>query len=92
MYFSKLIKSDDEVMIEIGKNVDYERELQIDSTKSRMIEFGLDFVEKLKIEVERKFWMKKSRFYLKLNQIELEILIEVEIKHDRKVDYENCFH
>ena len=92
MYSSKLIKSDDEVMIEIGENVDYERELQIDFMKSRMIEFGLDFMEKLKIEVERKFWMKKSRFYLKLNQIELEILIEVEIKHDRKVDYENCFH
>ena len=36
-------------MIEIGKMVNYERELQIDSTESRIIEFGLDFVEKLKI-------------------------------------------
>ena len=35
--------------------VNYEREPQIDSTKPRIIEFGLDFVEKLKIEVERKF-------------------------------------
>ena len=40
--------------------VNYERELQIDSTESRIIEFGTDFVEKLKIEVERNFRMKKS--------------------------------
>ena len=62
MYSSKLIKSGDELMIEIGKMVNYERERQIDSTESRIIKFGLDFVEKLKIEVERKFRMKKSRF------------------------------
>ena len=29
----KLLKSDDELMVEIGKMVDYERELQNDSTK-----------------------------------------------------------
>ena len=62
MYSSKWTKSDDELMIEIGEMVNYERELQIDSTESRIIEFGLDFVEKLKIGVERKFRMKKSRF------------------------------
>ena len=33
--------------------VNYERELQIDSTESRIIEFVLDFVEKLKVEVEK---------------------------------------
>ena len=55
--------------------VNYERELQIDSTESRIIEFGLDFAEKLKIEVGRNFQMKKSRNWLKLNQIKLEILI-----------------
>ena len=43
---------------------------KIDSTESIIIEFGLDFVEKSKIEVERKFRNRKSRFYLKLNQIE----------------------
>ena len=32
--------------------VNSERELQVDSTESRIIEFGLDFAEKLKIEVE----------------------------------------
>ena len=42
--------------------VNYERELQIDCTKSRNIEFGLDFAEKLKIEVERNFRTKKSQF------------------------------
>ena len=42
--------------------VNYERELQIDSTESRIIEFGFDFVEKLKIKLERKFRTKKSRF------------------------------
>ena len=40
--------------------VNYERELQINSTESRIIKFGLDFVEKLKIEVERKFRNRKS--------------------------------
>ena len=62
MYSLKLIKSDDELMIEIGEMVNYERELQIDSTELRIIEFGLDFAEKLKIEVERKFRMKKLQF------------------------------
>ena len=31
--------------------VDYERELQDDSTESKIIEFDFDFVEKLKIDV-----------------------------------------
>ena len=62
MYSSKLIKSDNELMIEIGKMVNYERELQINFMESRIIEFGLDFAEKLKIEVERNFRTKKSRF------------------------------
>ena len=48
-------------MIEIGENVNYERELQIDSTETRIIEFGLDFTEKLKIKVGRNFRTKKSR-------------------------------
>ena len=59
-YSSKLIKSDDELMIEIGKMINYERELQMDSTESRIIKFGLDFAKKLKIEVERNFRTKKS--------------------------------
>ena len=50
--------------------VNYERELQIDSTESRIIKVGHDFEEKLKIKVGRNFRTKKSRFYLKLNQIE----------------------
>ena len=45
-----LIKSDDEWMIEIGKMIFYERELQDDSTESETIEFDFDFAEKLKIE------------------------------------------
>ena len=57
----KLIKSDDESMIEIGEMVNYERELQIVSTKSKIIEFDFDFVDKLKIEVERIFRNRKSR-------------------------------
>ena len=40
--------------------VNYEKELQIDSTESRIIKFGLDFAEKLKIKVERNFRTKKS--------------------------------
>ena len=40
--------------------VNYERELQIVSTKSKIIEFDFDFVEKLKIEVERDFRNRKS--------------------------------
>ena len=60
MYSLRLIKLDNELMLEIGENVNYKRELQIDSTESRIIEFGLDFTEKLKIEVRRKFRTKKS--------------------------------
>ena len=55
MFSSKLIKSDDKSMVEIGKNVDYERQLQIDSTESRIIEIDLDFAEKLKIKVGGNF-------------------------------------
>ena len=33
MISSNLLKSDNELMIEIGENVDYERELQDDSTE-----------------------------------------------------------
>ena len=35
--------------------VDYERELQDDSTESKIIEFDFDFMEKLKIEVGSNF-------------------------------------
>ena len=49
MISSNLIKSDDESMIEIGKMVDYERELQDDSTESKIIKFDFNFAEKLKI-------------------------------------------
>ena len=56
-----LIKSNDESMIEIGKMVFYERELQDDSTKSKIIEFDFDFAEKLKIEEIDNFWKLESR-------------------------------
>ena len=46
-----LIKSDNDSMIEIGENGNYKRELQDDSTESKIIEFDFDFAEKLKIEV-----------------------------------------
>ena len=46
-------------MVKIGKMVLYERRLKIDSTESRIIEFGLDFAEKSKFEVERNFRVKK---------------------------------
>ena len=61
MISSKLVKSDDELMIKIGEMVNYERELQIVSTESKIIEFDFDFVEKLKIEVERIFRNHKSQ-------------------------------
>ena len=60
---SNLIKSDDELMIEIGEMVDYKRELQEDSTESKIIEFDFDFMEKLKIEVGRNFQNIKSQKY-----------------------------
>ena len=58
----KLIKSDDESMVEIGEMVNYERELQMVSTKSKIIEIDLDFAEKLKIKVGRNFQTCKSQF------------------------------
>ena len=39
----------------LGKMVFLERRLQIDSTESRIDEFGLNFAEKSKFEVERNF-------------------------------------
>ena len=52
MISSNLIKSDDESITEIlGKILFYERELQDNSTESKIIEFDFDFAEKLKIEV-----------------------------------------
>ena len=52
-----------------------ERRLQIDSTESRIMEFGLDFEEKSKFEVERNFRMLKSSFRMKIYEIEIENLI-----------------
>ena len=62
MISSNFIKSDNESMIKIGENgVFYERELQDDSTESKIIKFDFDFTEKLKIE-ERVYFQKcKSR-------------------------------
>ena len=47
--------------------VDYERELWIVSTESKIIEIDIDFAEKVKIKMETIFWNHKSRFLLKLN-------------------------
>ena len=55
MISSNLIKSDNALMIEIGENGNYERELQIISMESKIIEFDFDFAEKLKIKVRRIF-------------------------------------
>ena len=46
-------------MTEIG--VLYERELQDDSTKSKIIQFDFDFAEKLKIEVRGNFRKSEER-------------------------------
>ena len=53
--FLNLIKSNNQLMIEIGENGFYERELQEDSTKSKIIKFDIDFMGKLKIEVRGNF-------------------------------------
>ena len=45
--------------------VDYERELQDDSMKSKIIEFDFDFAEKLKIEVGSDFQKLEERNSLK---------------------------
>ena len=42
-------------MVEIGENVFLERRLEIDSTESKIVQFGLDFAEKSNFEVERNF-------------------------------------
>ena len=39
----------------------YERELQDDSTESKIIEFDFDFAEKLKIRDKDIFWKSKSQ-------------------------------
>ena len=52
-----------------------ERRLQNESTESKIIENGLDFVEKSQIEVERNFRTLKSQFWAKFYEIESQILI-----------------
>ena len=42
--------------------VDYERELEDDSTESKIIQFDFDFVEKLKIEMGSYFQKSEERF------------------------------
>ena len=63
MISSNLIKSDNELMIQIGENSFYERELQHDSTESKINEFDFDFAEKLKIEVRGNFRKSEERKY-----------------------------
>ena len=67
MISSNLIKSDDELMIEIGEMVYYEIELQGVSTESKIIEIDLDFAKKLKIEVGSDFRNLESRLNRKSN-------------------------
>ena len=52
-----------------------ERRLEIDSTESIIVQFGLDFAEKSDFKVERIFGSAKSRFKMKIDEIEIEILI-----------------
>ena len=47
-------------MIEIGENGRLKRELQDDSTESKIIEFDFDFAEKLKIKVRGNFRKSES--------------------------------
>ena len=42
--------------------VDYERDLQWDSTESKIIEIDFDFAEKLKIEVGSDFRKSEEQF------------------------------
>ena len=42
--------------------VDYERELQNDSTESKIVEFDFDFAEKLKNEVRGIFRKSEERY------------------------------
>ena len=56
--FSNVIKSDDEMRIEIRK---LERELEDESTESKITEFGSDFAEKSSNEQERNFRHQNSR-------------------------------
>ena len=52
-----------------------ERRLEIDSTESKIAQFGFDFAEKSDFEVERIFGSSKSRFEMKIDEIGIEILI-----------------
>ena len=49
-------------MVEIGENISLGRRLEINSTESKIVQFGLDFTEKSNFEVEQKFVSLKSRF------------------------------
>ena len=53
--FWNLVKLGNELSEKLGKMMFLERRLQNESTESRIIEFGLDFAEISKFEVERNF-------------------------------------
>ena len=53
--FWNLIKSNDELVIEIRKNGRFRKIIRDESTESKITRFGLVFVEKSKSEVERNF-------------------------------------
>ena len=73
MISSKLIKSNDELMTEIGENGIMKDNFV--STESRIIKIDIDFVEKSKIEVGRIFENCKSQIQQKLYKIKLQFLI-----------------
>ena len=53
--FWNLIKSDDELVIEIRENGRFRKIIKDESTESKITRFGLVFAEKSKSEVERNF-------------------------------------
>ena len=53
--FWNLIKSDDELVIEIRENGRFRKILKDESMESKITRFGLVIVEKSKSEVERNF-------------------------------------
>ena len=68
--FWNLIKSDDELVIDIRQNSRFRKILKDESTESKITRFGLVFMEKSKSEVERNFRKleeRKPKLKMKLN-------------------------
>ena len=79
--FWNLIKSNDELVIEIRENSRFRKIIKDKSTKTKITRFGLVFADKSKSEVERNFRKSEER-KTKIND-------EIKLNYDLKLQIDD---